>query len=88
LLGGLLGRPVLDQTGLKGNYDFDLAYTTDDAALAAAYRRVGQPEGNPDSNGVPLFSAIQPQLGLKLDATKGPVELIVVDHIGKTPTEN
>jgi uncharacterized protein (TIGR03435 family) len=48
---------------------------------------VSQPDGNADVDGVPLFTAVQSQLGLKLDATKGPVELIVVDHI-ETPTEN
>ena len=43
---------------------------------------------NPEANGVSLFTAVQSQLGLKLDAKKGSVELIVVDHVEKTPTEN
>jgi uncharacterized protein (TIGR03435 family) len=44
--------------------------------------------GDPDVNGVSLFTAVQSQLGLRLDTKKGPVELIVVDHVEKTPTEN
>jgi len=46
-------------------------------------------KASPDADPLPdLFSAIQSQLGLKLDAKKGPVELIVIDHIEKTPTSN
>src|ERR1039458_3633727 len=44
--------------------------------------------GTPDVNGVSIFTAVQSQLGLKLDTKKGPMDLIVVDHIEKTPTEN
>jgi len=43
---------------------------------------------NSENNGVSIFTAVQAQLGLKLEAKKGPVELIVVDHVEKTPTEN
>jgi len=47
------------------------------------------PGTTPDSEPVPtLFAALQSQLGLKLDAKKGPVEIIVVDHMEKTPSEN
>ncbi|MCU1238831.1 MAG: hypothetical protein JWP63_6798 [Candidatus Solibacter sp.] len=74
MLSARLGRLVVDQTGLKGNYDFDLEYVPDG--------------GPPDADGVTLFSAVQSQLGLKLEAGKGPVELIVVDHVEKIPTEN
>jgi uncharacterized protein (TIGR03435 family) len=44
--------------------------------------------GDPGVNGVSLFTAVQSQLGLKLDIKKGPVELIVVDHVERTPTDN
>ena len=98
LLGALLRSPVKDQTGLKGNYDFDLDYTPDEGQpLSPAGVPPPPPvggEGNvpsagaPNVNGVSLFAAVQSQLGLKLDTKKGPMELIVVDHIEKTPTEN
>lgn len=105
MLAALLGRPVVDQTGLKGNYDFDLNYTPDEgprmspggAPPAPPLQGGGAPgEGvaqipsasTPDPDGVSLLNAVQSQLGLKLEARKGPVELIVVDYIEKTPTEN
>jgi uncharacterized protein (TIGR03435 family) len=67
-----LGRIVLDQTGLKGKYDFTLQYSHDE---------------NPDSSGPSIFSALQEQLGLKLESTKGPVDVLVIDHIER-PSEN
>lgn len=63
-----LGRPVLDQTGLKGNYKFNLHWT-------------------PDASGPSIFTALHEQLGLDLESTKGPVEILVIDHIEK-PSEN
>ena len=98
MLARQLDRPVIDQTGLKGNYDFDLDYTPDEGQrmgipgmpLPPPQPGGGEahPPGNPEANGVSLFTAVQSQLGLKLEARKGPVELIVVDHMEKTPTEN
>jgi bla regulator protein BlaR1 len=76
----LLGRPVNDKTGLSGNYDYTLAYTPD-AAQAAA---VGPPGADaappPDPNGPSIFTALQEQLGLRLESAKGPVEVLVIDH--------
>jgi bla regulator protein BlaR1 len=71
LSAGTSGRTVVDQTGLKGKYDFTLKW----AAEAAA--------GQEPSDEPALFTAIQEQLGLKLVPTKGPVEVIVIDHIEK-----
>jgi uncharacterized protein (TIGR03435 family) len=71
LLSQLLGRSVLDKTGLAGNYDFKLEWTPDEA----------------EGDGPSVFTAIQEQLGLKLDSQKGPVETLVIDHAEK-PTEN
>jgi uncharacterized protein (TIGR03435 family) len=100
LLARQLDRPVVDQTGLQGNYDFTLDYTPDEGqrmgipGVAPPPPPPGGGEGhvpsasNPEANGVSLFTAVQSQLGLKLDAKKGAVELIVVDHVEKTPTEN
>jgi uncharacterized protein (TIGR03435 family) len=75
LLSGQLGRPVVDMTGLAGNYSFVVYFT---------------PEGpNPDGGSDPsIFGALQEQLGLRLEARKGPVELLVIDHAEKVPTEN
>jgi bla regulator protein blaR1 len=91
LLGALLRSPVVDRTGFKGNYDFDLEFTPDDAPPAppvggeGSVPTAGAP---PDANGVSLFAAVQSQLGLKLETKKGPMELIVVDHVERAPTEN
>ena len=63
LLTPVLGRTVIDNTGLHGNYKIDLTWAADD-----------QPSGPS------LFTAIQEQLGLKLEPTKGPVEVLVIDH--------
>ena len=71
-----LGYRVIDQTGLKGNYDFDLDYAPEEG------------QRTPETIVASLLNAVQSQLGLKLEGRKGPVELIVVDHIEKTPTEN
>jgi len=72
-----LHSKVENQTGLKGNYDFTLRYAPDWA-----------PEPT-DSSSAPtnIFTAVQEQLGLKLEATKGPVDVIVIDHI-EQPSEN
>lgn len=74
-------RPVLDQTGLSGRYDFDLAFVPDESLFGGAFKL---PE-NPTQPG--FFAAIEQQLGLKLEASRGPVETIVVDRLER-PTEN
>ena len=87
-LGGL-GRPVLDETGLKGKYDIDLKWTPDN--LNSPGMTPGpSPSAEtapPISSGPSIFTAIQEQLGLKLKATKSPVETLVIVHIEK-PSEN
>jgi uncharacterized protein (TIGR03435 family) len=75
IFSSILGRPVLDRTGLKGEFDFHLQYAADgDEPLSS----LGGPE---------LFTALQEQAGLKLEATKAPVEVLVIDHAEK-PSEN
>jgi uncharacterized protein (TIGR03435 family) len=85
----MLGRPVLDKTELKGVYDFKLQFTPDDRLQppngAAANARLPVPPA--DSNAPSLFEALQEQLGLKLESGKGPVEVIVVDHVER-PSAN
>ena len=71
-----LNHPVIDQTGLTGKYDFTLKWARDDA----------QP--NADTKGLPgLVTALQEQLGLRVESSKGPTDVIVIDHIEK-PSEN
>jgi len=72
-----LGRKVLDKTGLKGNYDYTLEWTPDS----------GHAEGTEDSSGPSIFTAIQEQLGLKLESRTAPVEILVIDHV-EMPSPN
>jgi uncharacterized protein (TIGR03435 family) len=65
-----VGRTVLDQTGLQGNYDFKLTFTPD----------MAQPT---ETDGPSIFTALQEQLGLRLDSQKGPVEVLVIDSAQK-----
>ena len=76
-----LDRPVVDQTGLTGRYDFDLQFTADESLFGGALRAPDVPT-KPD-----LFAALQQQLGLKLEATRGPVDALVIDRVEK-PSEN
>jgi uncharacterized protein (TIGR03435 family) len=77
----LLDRPVVNNTGLEGKYDFKLEWTPDPGPSA--------PDGQPveTSLGPSIFSALQQQLGLRLEATKGSVDVLVIDHVDK-PSEN
>jgi uncharacterized protein (TIGR03435 family) len=77
-----VGRTVLDKTGLEGAYNFELTYTPDPLPTVPPG---GGPQGLPpiDPNGPSLTTALQEQLGLKLDATRGPVTMFVVDKIAK-----
>jgi len=72
-LQAIVGKPVLDRTGLSGFYDVNMTYVED--ALAA------------DAAGPSIFTAIQDELGLKLESTKVPIEMLVIDHIER-PTGN
>jgi len=92
-----LSRPVTDMTGLTARYDFILTFSSEGMSgpmgpmvPPAGAVPAGGPIGSaPDSETAPdIFAAVQAQLGLKLEAKKGPVETIVIDHIEKTATEN
>jgi uncharacterized protein (TIGR03435 family) len=83
-LRGVLDRPVVDKTGISGRYDVALNWTPDDFQ---ASRLNGFP-APVDRTEVPdLFTAIQEQLGLRLESTKRTVEVMVIDHVER-PTEN
>jgi uncharacterized protein (TIGR03435 family) len=69
-------RSVQDRTGLTGKYDFQLAWTPDAGPCGATA------DGLPP-DGASIFTALQEQLGLKLESTRGPVEVIIVDHAEK-----
>ena len=85
-----LGRPVLDGTGLTGPYDLVLSFMPDSGGrgLPAGVPPPGAPPLPPiDPNAPALPTALQEQLGLKLESTKGPVDMIVIDSI-EPPTED
>jgi uncharacterized protein (TIGR03435 family) len=77
-----LENPVLDRTGLSGRYDFDLEFTPDETVFGGVLGK-----GTADSTKPNLFTAVQQQLGLKLEAAKGPVQALVIDHVER-PSEN
>jgi bla regulator protein blaR1 len=91
VLSNAVGRTVLDQTGLTGAFDVDLKWTPDQLPQ----RPPGAPGDQPitvngtaiDPNGPSIFTALQEQLGLKLDSTKGPMEVLVIDSV-EQPTED
>jgi uncharacterized protein (TIGR03435 family) len=101
-LGALLARPIVDQTGLKGKYSLVLEFRREDLmALAAAMGQApaagGDGAGAPGSGAAPaaadpsggssIFKSMD-KLGLKLESTKAPVAMMVIDHVEKVPTEN
>ena len=76
-LGGMTGRVVVDKTGLTGPFDLDLKWTPDQAIGA----------GGAQTDGTSLFAAMQEQLGLRLEAQRAPVEVLVVNS-AERPTED
>jgi uncharacterized protein (TIGR03435 family) len=82
----VLDRPVVDQTALPGRYDFTLTWTPDESQFGGLGARVPPPAG--DAAAPPgLFTAIQEQLGLRLQSTKAQVDVLVIDHVER-PSEN
>ena len=100
MLSNQLGRPVVDATELKANYDFTLDFAPDGMNGPMGMmpppppQHDGGPGGGapmasaPDAGGPTIFTALQEQLGLKLEQRKGPVDLLVIDRMEKVPTEN
>ncbi len=77
-----LDHPVVDRTGLSKRYDFDLEFAPDETQFGGAFSR-----STDDPTKLDLSAAMQQQLGLRLEATKGPVDVLVVDH-AERPSEN
>ncbi len=77
-----LGRSVIDQTGLTGKYDFTLKWTPD-PGTAAGPRAGDDTAPSVDTSGPSIFTALQTDLGLKLQSAKGPVEMLVIDSVEK-----
>jgi bla regulator protein blaR1 len=89
-LSNSVGRTVVDKTGLTGNYDFKLNWTPDPGSMPPGGPGLGGPpqgDASVDPDGPTLFTALEEQLGLKLQSEKGKVDVIVIDHID-LPTEN
>ena len=81
-----LDRPVIDRTGLKGNYVVSLTYTPD-LSQGARFAPPGPDTPPTDTNAPSIFRAIQEQLGLELKSSREPVEILVIDRAEK-PSEN
>jgi uncharacterized protein (TIGR03435 family) len=77
-------RPVVDKTGLSGRYDIDLEWTPDETQFPANRQIFVEEAEHPHPD---LFAAMQEQLGLRLEATKGPIATLVIDRVTR-PTEN
>lgn len=78
----VLDRPVVDKTGLTGRYDFDLTWAPDESQFGGEI-----PPVPADATSLPLFTAMQEQLGLRLEATRGPAEALVIDGV-EQPSAN
>jgi uncharacterized protein (TIGR03435 family) len=81
----VMDKPVIDKTGVTGEFDFTLKWTPDESQFNGMGFRVPVPDGTAPLPG--LFTAIQEQLGLKLEPQKIPAEVLVIDHVER-PSEN
>jgi uncharacterized protein (TIGR03435 family) len=77
-LSNQVARTVVDRTGLTGNWDFEFTFTPERFRVV---RSTGVDAPTTDTDGPSLFTAIQEQLGLRLESTKGPVKVLVIDHV-------
>jgi uncharacterized protein (TIGR03435 family) len=82
----VLDRPVVDQTGLTGRFDFTLNWTPDDSQFSGMGAKIPPPTDSADAP-PNLYTAIQEQIGLKLEATKAPADVMVIDAVEK-PSAN
>jgi uncharacterized protein (TIGR03435 family) len=87
MLGNQMKRPVLDKTGLTGNYDFSLDFMPDVGRIPLPPSAVG-PNDSASEPASSLAAAVQQQLGLRLVAGKAKLDVVVIDKVEKVPTEN
>ena len=86
-------RPIIDMTGIEGRYDFDLTFAPEKmpnvARGVAAMQGPGgdRPADAPVEQAASVFDAVQ-QYGLKLEPRKAPLEILIIDHVERTPSEN
>jgi uncharacterized protein (TIGR03435 family) len=83
--GAVFDRPVVNRTGIEGHWDFSLKWTPDETQFQVFNIKI-VPDESADAP-PPIFTAIQEQIGLKLDAAKTMVDVMVLDHVEK-PSEN
>lgn len=81
------GRTIVDKTGLTGRYDFTWQFNLNASPGGGRGGPQSSASGSPDAEPASIFTIIQEELGLKLDSGKGPVEVIVIDHIER-PSDN
>lgn len=79
-LSRIVGRPVVNETGLEGEYEVKLEWTPEQSTTP--------PSGEASEPALSLFTALQAQLGLRLQAQKELIETVIVDHVERTPTDN
>lgn len=83
-----LSRPLFDKTGLTGDYDIRLRFLPDPGATGGFVNPQANPTPPPPPDDVPvIFTAVQEQLGLKIEPRPGPIEVLVIDRIER-PTDN
>jgi uncharacterized protein (TIGR03435 family) len=87
VLSDTLGRTVLDRTGLTGKYEFELEWTPEPSLTGPPAPGDAGAAPTADLSGPSIFTAIQGQLGLRLESGRGPVPVIVIDRIER-PSEN
>ena len=75
-----MGRIVVDRSGIEGRYDLALEWSPEDGSLNSA-------SNGGQSSGPSIFTALEEQLGLKLESSKGPVKILVIDRV-EQPSEN
>ena len=86
-LSDIFGRSVIDKTGSQAIFDLHLEFAPDEVIADGIPTQAGQPTPKTDPQKPSLFTALQEQYGLRLANGKGPVQVLVIDHVER-PSEN